>query len=220
MAGPPVSGKVVDVVVLWMSRKTLVREKWFVDRSPSRAAPSPLVHTGACPAYKHAGERVPVFSARCFARSCQAAPGVPRCPCSCARVDHHGWIDQSCSVALPHNLLQVPQEFISQAWIRPGHCQGPGAERLTGSWAGETRDHTIAGQLGKLGSRPRSNVRSRSRGRVSVCAQGPATALSFALLPQTTHPHKYVRYPPSWLSQGPVKRTRFDKHIIKRVSSS
>lgn len=51
--------------VLWMSRKTVVRKKWFVDRSPSGAAPGKA--GGACSALQVCG--------------CLSVPVVPVCVC-------------------------------------------------------------------------------------------------------------------------------------------
>lgn len=100
--------------VLWMSRKTVVREKWFVDRSPSGAAPAKA--GGACGALQVCGCLVPV-----------PVPCVP------------AWVGQfDGSREMRSHLLQVPQEFISQDWIRPGLAKVQGVT----DWQTNKRDRT------------------------------------------------------------------------------
>lgn len=101
--------------VLWMSRKTVVREKWFVDRSPSGAAPGKA--GGACSALQVCG--------------CLSVPVVP-----VLRVPGVGQMDGSRKMR--SHLLQVPQEFISQDWIRPGLAKVQGVRE----WQTNKRDRT------------------------------------------------------------------------------
>lgn len=134
---------------------------------------------------------------------CPAGLRVPVCTRgTCVRVPGVGQMDGSREMR--SHLLQVPQEFISQDWIRPGLAKVQGVRE----WQTNKRDRTCEAEA------------------EGGCQCG-AGALSLPLLhpthnTRTIHPHASLAFGCSVVQTLPqsVKRARIDKHIIKRVSSS
>lgn len=111
-----------------------------------------------------------------------------------------GWVKWTGSRPDAFTPAAGPQEFISQDWIRPGLAK-------------------VQGEIERAKPKPREGV--------SVCA-GAALPLLLQNHPLHTHTIRAqsTLMPCSlWLQvvrmlPKSVKRTRIDKHIIKRVSSS
>lgn len=92
----------------------MVREKWFVDKSPSGAAPAKSKEEQAC---RQAGAMQV-----CGCHHWCLSP----CVCACAWCGSK-WMDPARCV---HTLLQVPQEFHLPRLDSTGPCQGPGGQRM------------------------------------------------------------------------------------------
>lgn len=153
-----------------------------------------------CPA----GLRVPVFCLLLVRLVCM-------CVCVPGPVPGVGQMDWI-PLADAFTPAAGPQEFISQDWIRPGLAKVQGLR----DW-----------QAARTQTREIERAKPKPREGVSVCA-GAALPLLLQNHPHHTHTIRAqsTLMPCSlWLQvvrmlPKSVKRTRIDKHIIKRVSSS
>lgn len=157
-------------------------------------------HAMHCPA----GLRVPVFCLLLVRLVCMWCVYLGLCL---------GWVKWTgYPLADAFTPAAGPQEFISQDWIRPGLAKVQGLR----DW-----------QAARTQTREIERAKPKPREGVSLCA-GAALPLLLQNHPHHTHTIRAqsTLMPCSlWLQvvrmlPKSVKRTRIDKHIIKRVSSS